>query len=158
MNMKEKANDFKLKIDLVPSTSWYNNLRKAVSKSKWDKIRKKAYSDYGYKCGICDAEGRLSCHEIWIYDDENHIQKLEGFIALCTMCHHVKHIGFAGILAQQGKLDYGKVIAHFMSVNKCDYEDFEEHREKAFEIWKTRSENEWNVELGEYENDVKRGE
>ena len=158
MNMKENPNDFKLKIDLVPSTSWYNNLRKLVSKNKWDKIRKKAYSDYGYKCGICGADGRLSCHEIWGYDDENHIQKLEGFIALCTMCHHVKHIGFAGILAQQGKIDYDKVIAHFMSVNKCDYEDFEEHREEAFKIWKKRSECEWNVELGEYENDVKRGE
>ena len=25
-----------------------------------------------------------------------------GFIALCDMCHHVKHIGYAGVLQARG--------------------------------------------------------
>ena len=81
------------------------------------------------------AEGRMNCHEIWEYDDKNHIQKLLGFIALCSMCHHVKHIGFAGILAREGKLNYEKVVEHFMTVNNCDRRTFEEHRKRAFLIW-----------------------
>lgn len=72
MSMKEKSKELKLKIELVPSTSWYDNLRKYTLKQDWDKIRKKAYANYGYRCGICGAEGRLNCHEIWEYDEKTY--------------------------------------------------------------------------------------
>src|SRR5258708_31337818 len=98
--------DLKLTIELVPQTSWYSNLRKVLSQSEWDKIRTKAYADYGNKCGICGATGRLNCHEIWQYDGQRRAQKLIGFIALCDLCHHLKHIGLASHLLRQGKLDY----------------------------------------------------
>ena len=153
MNMKSK--ELQLKIELVPSTSWYDNLRKVLPKSEWDKIRKAAYVNYGHWCGICGTEGRLNCHEIWEYDDKKHIQKLKGFIALCDMCHHVKHIGLAGILASEGKLDYEKVIEHFMKVNNCDRRTFEEHKKRAFDEWRKRSQHEWHVDLGEYEDVIK---
>ncbi|MFQ5796840.1 MAG: HNH endonuclease [Candidatus Bipolaricaulia bacterium] len=153
--MKSKSDGLKLTIELVPSTSWYNNLRKYTSKKDWDKIRKRIYAEYGHRCGICGAEGRLNCHEIWEYDNKKHMQKLIGFIALCDMCHHVKHIGLAGILASEGKLDYGKVVEHFMRVNKCNEKTFEEHREKAFDEWHKRSQHEWHVDLGEYKDVIK---
>lgn len=153
MNMKSK--ELRLKIELVPSTSWYNNLRKYITKEDWDKIRKTAYANYGYRCGICGAEARLNCHEIWEYDDKKHIQKLKGFIALCDMCHHVKHMGLARIFASKGKLDYEKVIEHFMKVNKCDRIIFERHKEKAFVQREKRSSHEWQVDLGEYNDIIK---
>jgi hypothetical protein len=34
----------------------------------------------------------LECHEEWDYDDETHVQKLTGLIALCGRCHRVKHL------------------------------------------------------------------
>jgi len=141
----------KLTIELVPSSSWWNNLRKLLPKNQWDIIRKRAYATSGHRCAICNAKSRLNCHEIWHYDDDNHIQRLEGFIALCDLCHHVKHIGLAGILAKQGRLDYEKVIEHFMKVNNCSREDFLEHRRQAFEIWSSRSRHPWNIDFGEYE-------
>jgi hypothetical protein len=147
-----KLKELRLKIELVPSTSWYNNLRWYITKKDWDKIRKATYATYGYKCGICGAEGRLNCHEIWEYDDKKHIQKLKGFIALCDMCHHVKHIGLAGIMALEGKLDYKKVIEHFMSVNNCDRRTFEKHKKRVFEEWRERSKHKWYVDLGEYKS------
>lgn len=150
------AKELKLTIELVPATSWYNNLRGVLPKSVWDKIRKRTYTEYGHKCGICGAEGRLNCHEIWEYDDQNHVQKLAGFIALCDLCHHVKHMGLAAILASEGKLDYERVVEHFMKVNGCDRKAFEEHRTKAFDQWRERSQYEWNVNLGEYEGLVER--
>jgi len=149
--------ELKLTIELVPSTSWYNNLRSVLPKSVWDKIRKKTYAKYGYRCGICGAKGRLNCHEIWEYDDQNHVQKLVGFIALCDLCHHVKHIGLASILASEGKLDYERVVEHFMKVNGCDRKTFERHRREAFDQWRERSRYDWNVDLGEYESLVKPG-
>jgi len=153
--MKARPKELKLKIELVPSTSWYDNLRKYIHKKDWDRIRKQAYANYGYKCGVCGDEGRLNCHEIWEYDDKKHVQKLVGFIALCDMCHHVKHIGLAGILADEGKLDYKEVVEHFIEVNSCDKNTFMKHREKAFKQWQERSRHEWQVDLGEYSKFVK---
>ncbi len=145
-----KPQQLKLFIELVPQKSWYNNLRKVIPPEEWDKIRKKSYQDAGHKCAICGSEGKLNCHEVWNYNDKTYLQKLEGFIALCDMCHHVKHIGLAGILDSQGKLDYEKVVEHFMKVNQCDKRTFEEHRKRAFGEWRERSKHGWQVDLGEY--------
>ena len=97
----------------------------------------------------------MNLHEIWNYDDKKHVQKLEGFILLCRMCHHVKHIGLAGILANQGKLGYDRVIEHFCKVNDCTKKEFEKHKAKAFEIWRERSEYEWNQDFGKYKEFIK---
>ena len=92
---------FKLTIELVPATSWYANLRKLIPKADWDKLRRQVYARYGHRCGVCGASNtRLNCHEIWKYEQRKRIQRLLGFIALCDLCHHVKHIGLAGILAR----------------------------------------------------------
>jgi len=144
--------ELKLTIELVPSTSWYSNLRKYLSKEDWDRIRRRTYAEYGYRCGICEAEGTLYCHEIWEYDDKQHIQRLVGLIALCKMCHHVKHIGLAEILSMEGKLDYEEVVFHFMKVNNCDKRTFEKHRERAFDEWYKRSQHEWRIDLGEFKD------
>ena len=141
----------KLQIELVPSTTWYNNLRKEIPKEKWDALRRKVYSRYGYRCGICKAQGRMNCHELWSFDEKRHIQTLNGFISLCDMCHHVKHIGLAGILASRGELDYEKVIGHFMKVNGCGRNVFEAHRDEAFAEWKERSKHQWKVVVGNFE-------
>lgn len=142
----------KLKIDLVPSTAWYSNLRKKVPSKEWDKIRKQSYADANHECEICGAEGRLNCHEIWEYDDKKYIQKLKGFISLCNDCHMIKHIGFAGIQASKGFLDMDKLIEHFMKVNNVDKKTFEDHKEKSFEIWRERSKEEWTTDLAQWSN------
>jgi hypothetical protein len=93
---------------------------------------------------------QMSCHEIWQYDDEHHIQKLAGFIALCPMCHHCKHLGKAGLLAAEGKLDFEKVIEHFMRVNQCSREEYEAHSKEVWCIWRERNEHTWTTNLGMY--------
>jgi hypothetical protein len=64
----------------------------------------------------------------------------------------VKHLGMAIVLSNQGKLDYKKVVEHFMRINNCDRATFEEYRIKAFDQWRARSQHDWKVELGDYEN------
>lgn len=140
-----------LRIELVPSTSWYDNLRKLIPKERWEVLRRKVYAKYGHRCGICKADGRMNCHELWEFDEWHRIQKLIGFISLCDMCHHVKHIGLAGILASEGKLDYEKVVEHFMKVNGCSRQLFELHRKEAFAIWEKRSKFDWKVVVGDFE-------
>jgi len=143
-------NALRLSVELVPSTAWYSNLRNRLPKKDWDKIRHRTYAEYEYRCSICSVASKLNCHEIWEYDDTLHIQRLAGFVALCDWCHHVKHLGFAAILAARGQLDYEKLIEHFLRVNDCDRNTFEEHSKNAFEVWERRSRHEWRTDLGKY--------
>lgn len=146
----------KLEIELVPSTVWHSSLYRLLSRKVWNKIRIEIIRENGRKCQVCgETEGIMNLHELWRYDDGKHIQKLEGFILLCKMCHHVKHIGLAGILASQGKLDYEKVVEHFCKVNKCTKREFKEHEVKAFETWERRSKHQWKQDFGEYKEFVR---
>jgi hypothetical protein len=135
----------RLTIELVPATSWGANLRDVLPAAEWDRLRRQVYAASGHRCAICRAGGRLHCHELWDYDDTRHIQALRGLVALCTLCHHVKHIGHAHLLAEQGKLDYEQVVAHFLRVNGCDRATFERHRAAAFAQFSERSRYEWQI-------------
>ena len=140
----------RLSIELVPSSSWGQNLRDLLTREQWDVLRRKTYEHYGYRCGICHSNTRLYCHEIWSYDDTNHVQTLTGLIALCKICHHCKHMGYAGILASRGELDLEQVKAHFLRVNGCSQEVFQMHQEYAFQLHEERSQHEWTVDIGKY--------
>ena len=128
-----------LTAELVPSTFWYSNLRKVLSKEDWDSIRLQVYEHFKNKCALCETTGALHCHEIWRYDDTLHLQTLDGFYALCPWCHPIKHLCYAGILANQGKLDYDRLIRHFMQVNNCDRAAFKNHHNAVMEQWERRS-------------------
>lgn len=137
--------NYKLTIELVPKTSWFDNVRSAVTKSQWDDVRKQVYQQASHKCEICGDVGAkhpVECHEIWNYDDIKLIQKLDGMIALCPNCHMVKHIGLAEI---QGKLN--KAILHLKKVNKISKREAEEYVTASFALWAKRSCHQWKVDL-----------
>ena len=151
-----KDNTLKLTIELVPSTVWESSLYRLMTKEAWNSIRDGFIRENGRRCQVCgETNGIMNLHEIWNYDDEEHVQKLEGFILLCRMCHHVKHIGLAGILASEGKLNYDDVIGHFCKVNNCSKRDFEKHKKDSFEAWNKRSKHQWKQDLGKYKEFIK---
>jgi len=137
----------KLTIELVPSSSWGQNLRNLLKPKMWEVLRKKTYQRSNFRCAICGASGKLEAHEVWKFDDKNHIQKLVDLIALCKKCHAVKHIGFAGIKGSFGKVSYEEIVAHFTRVNACDRKTFQDSLKKAFEKFEKRSQFEWNLDL-----------
>src|SRR5437879_6407923 len=129
----------KLEIDLVPRTCWAKSLCKLARPSAWEKLRKKVYADAGNCCQICGAGGRLSCDEIWRYDDEKNVQLLVGLRSLCTLCHFGKHIARARQVAAEGHLNIDAVIEHFLTINGIDRTAFEEHEKQAWAEWTKRS-------------------
>ncbi len=138
--MKEK-----LTIELVPQTAWFSNVRSMVSKEDWDILRRETYKKAHYKCEICGGVGDrhpVECHEIWQYDDSNHIQKLAGLIALCPSCHEVKHIGLASVHGRQ-------YIAkeHLAKVNGWSEEQVDQYVDEQFEKWQQRSRYQWEIDL-----------
>lgn len=134
-----------LTIELVPSSSWYRNVRSNVSKEEWDRIRKIVFNRAGYICEICGGRGPkwpVECHEVFEYDDERHIQKLARLVALCPACHEVKHIGLAGV---RGRQDIA--IAHLARVNNWSLKDARLYLEGCFETWSRRSRHQWTLDL-----------
>lgn len=140
----------KLPLDLVPESSWGENLRNKLGRSKWDKLRKSVLADQGNRCAICSSTVKLQCHEVWEFNDRSGTQHLRGFQATCSMCHLASHIGLAQNLAAQGHVDLENVVAHSLRVNGIDRQQFEELKTQALHVWRQRSAREWKLELGEW--------
>lgn len=135
----------RLTIELVPSTCWFSNVRSNVTKEQWNRLRKDTYKKANYRCEICGGQGSkhpVECHEIWHYDDENLVQRLDGLIALCPSCHQCKHIGLATVNGKQEE-----AIFHLAKVNNWEFSKAVDYTEKSFEIWKQRSEHQWKLDI-----------
>lgn len=150
------SRQLRLTIELVPRSCWRGNIRNLCPTALWDEIRKNTFDEYGHKCGICGKRGSLNCHEIWDYDERTHHQILTGFIALCGLCHNVKHLGFAFALARKKGIRIEPVIEHFLKINQCDERAFEKHLAEAAEQWRKRSKHTWRLDLGEYDTLVRK--
>jgi hypothetical protein len=136
----------KLIPELIPRTSFFKNLRSMLTSEQWDIIRKATYQKASHRCEICDADGRIECHEIWEYNDneKNSIQKLVGLIALCPKCHEVKHLGFAQL---NGRLK--EAMRHMSKINGMTNKETERIVIKAFGLWEKRSEKKWELDISE---------
>jgi hypothetical protein len=146
--------EYKLTIELVPKTAWYTNVRSNVSKSEWDRIRKKSYTLANNICEICGETGKsqgynhnVECHEIWQYDDNIKKQTLMRLVSLCVFCHKCKHPGLAQI---NGELNI--VINQLMKVNNISKDEAEKLLDDAFTIWRERSKYEWNLDISYIQN------
>lgn len=134
-----------LELNLVPASSWFNNVRSMVSRSQWDMIRKQVYSEAYHLCQICGGVGPnhpVEAHEQWNFDDINNIQKLQNMIALCHACHQVKHFGFAQV---SGKEDVA--LKHLMKINKMNKRQAEKYIKECLEQWYQRSLKNWKLDL-----------
>jgi hypothetical protein len=134
-------------IDLIPSTSWFTNVRSCIRPCDWNRLRRLVYDRANGKCECCNAipanwGGSLEAHERWHYNNRNGVQKLMRVIALCKMCHTATHMGLADI---RGTGDRAR--AHLMRVTKMDKEDLMRHSEVASRIWSDRSKRKWKLDL-----------
>lgn len=138
-----------LTIELVPSTCWFSNVRSQLPKKEWDRLRKESYKQAKYKCEVCGGSGlkqgykhALECHEIWTYDDETKVQKLDGLISLCVRCHQVKHIGRTTIIGKQPE-----AFKHLEKVNGWDHKEVVDYVAESFIIHRWRSNWYWTLDI-----------
>ena len=144
----------KLEIELVPRPLWGKNPRSAMGQANWDIVRRATYAEYGNKCGICGASGRMEAHEIWEYNDIENIQTLTGLIALCWDCHKIKHFGMSRILADRGELNLNLLVDHFLKVNNVSLHEFHVHYQQAVAMHVHRSAQAWTQNWGPYQEYV----
>lgn len=143
----------KLTCELVPTNQWGTNLRSVLAPKVWDELRRACYARAGHRCEICNGVGSkhpVECHEIWEYTDGPvFIQKLTGLIALCPMCHKVKHIGFA---YTQGDRAFMAALNHLAKVNGWSPDRTYKYVGNQFEIHRIRSQLNWVMDLDWLDN------
>ena len=129
-------------IELVPSTSWYTNLRSILSRKEWDAIRNKCYAEANHKCEICGADNKIECHEKWQYNDELKTQTLIGLIALCPTCHMVKHAGRTIAIGKEYV-----VLRQLMKINNMTKAESINYIDEQFKVWNIRSNYDWEQDI-----------
>ncbi len=135
----------RLTIELVPKTSWYNNVRALTDELGWDRIRRQVYRQADYRCEVCGGKGPehpVECHEVWRYDDRTGVQLLVRMIALCPACHQVKHIGLANVKGQSAQ-----ARGHLARVNGWTLAQADAYIAEAFQVWAQRSGGPWTLDL-----------
>lgn len=140
----------KLEIELVPKTSWFNNLRKFLSKKDWETIKTLTFKTTNYRCEICGGKGPkhpVECHEVWDYDDVSHIQTFIRTIALCPACHRAKHLGFQATL---GERNFQSTLNHIKKVNNMTDDELESYVSKIFTQHQERSQHQWSINLNRF--------
>lgn len=144
--------DPKLSVELVPSSSWGQNVRSVINRRGWRLVRERVLEQANYTCEICGNDlsrrkDRLHCHEIWDYQISTEEyrkgkQVLTGLQCLCHNCHEVKHIGLA---FHNNRGD--QATTHLADVNGWSNEEAIEYVLKAFAVWEQRSLNKWELDL-----------
>ena len=139
----------KLTIELVPTTCFFSNVRSELPATEWDRLRKASYEAAGFKCEVCSGSGlnqgykhALECHEIWEYDDTDHIQYLRGLISLCPRCHQVKHMGRTTVIGKQAV-----AFKHLEVVNGWNHKEVVDYVAESFLIHRYRSQFEWKLDV-----------
>lgn len=142
-----------LNIDLIPKTSWGASLSNSLTKESWDSIRKPIVLAHNNRCQICGLKGKtlsnsirdVDTHELWSYSkisDPIKIQKLVGFMCLCSSCHLMFHLGFADVIKKQEV-----TIKRLKMLEKKDDKEIQLKISKIFNVWNERSKHEWMLDL-----------
>ena len=138
-------------MELVPKSSWGQNLRKILTDDQWDIVRKDCYEKANHICEICGGTGKdqgylhaVECHEKWDYTigSPNGHQVLTGVIALCPRCHMVKHMGLTEIRGKKVE-----AIQHMAHVNEYLVRDAYQDVSLGFVEWGNLNSYSWKVDV-----------
>lgn len=142
--MKKNAG-LKLPLELIPTSQTHKSLHHHLDWQKWDTIRHRVYRRSRKNCEICGGRGGrhpVECHEIWSYDMDTLVQKLERLQALCPYCHRVKHMGATGV---RGK--FKKSLERFRSINRLQMQTAKDIVTAAQRRWIIRSAYQWTMDI-----------
>ena len=136
-----------LRLEIEPITygSRCASLANLLPRTDWDKLRRSVYKRAGYRCQICVCEGRMYCHEKWLYNEQTGYQWLVGLEALCKDCHDTKHLFFTNCSYRRTNL-----FQHFLTVNRLTREQGLEYLRAVSWQQKRLNQRDWIINYGDY--------
>lgn len=145
MELTKEEKEFLLMPKALPSSSHYANLRKILSQSKWDKLRKMTYERASFQCELCSSKPkRLEAHELWFFDFEHKVQYLKRLVGLCLKCHSLQHALLLRLHHDQGFKNAQVVVNHYnkLTNNKLTFDQFFALANKEHNLYEKI---EWNI-------------
>lgn len=146
--------------DLIPSsTCQASNVRSLVPERVWVRIRRQVRDEAGGRCERCGRVGRrvpgvrspglLEAHELWSYDDVEHVQSLIKIECLCPDCHQAMHWVFNWAPTNGSEFHLGPRLAMIEMIEKIGLTegDLGQHHAEVWRIYEERSEHDWQLEL-----------
>ena len=131
--------------ELIPASSWCNNLRNILTRQQWTNISKVVRNKTDGNCEICGRNVKtLHAHETWEFDYITNMQKLIKIRAVCPMCHSTIHIGRSAILGKELP-----ALKWYAKLNNISFEEAKSDENKALEIYEQRSKINWNIDINE---------
>jgi hypothetical protein len=130
-----------LYVDILPKGSNIS-IKRLLSDSDFSRLRNLLVKRVAYRCECCGEEcissekKYLEICECFSYNFNTRVQKLERLMGLCKKCYTTTRLS-----------DKGVALAHLMDVNGLDKDDAKQHIYESYDIWKTRSEIKWEVDL-----------
>jgi hypothetical protein len=142
----------KLKPALVPRPLWGRSLYRKLPRKQWQALRRSVLEAAANTCAYCAAvyEKNMVCHEVWAYDDLNHVATLTAFEIGCRDCDSVSHFGHTLVSAGDDALDDrgDHVIAQLMKVNGISEREAHKLLDDAFGKWMDRSKHKtWAIQI-----------
>lgn len=134
-----------LSIELVPKSSWEDNLRSRLTPAEWRQVKTATFERADWVCEKCGGRGHrhpVECHEEWHYDDVRCVQKLIRTIALCPDCHQAVHFGLARVRGVEDK-----ARAQLMKVNRWNESQVDAHIATASRLGFERSCKTWTLDI-----------
>jgi len=95
----------------------------------------------------------MVCHEVWAYDDLNHLATLTAFEIVCRDCDSVLHLGksllIGGKRGDEGTTERGEqAVAQLMKVNGITKKQANKLIDDAFGQWIDRSKHRtWAIQI-----------
>lgn len=136
----------RLRVEMVPQSSWYKDLRELLDEAIWERISSLVAERAGGRCEICGGRGPrhrpVECHELWRFDDPVRVQTLVRVVALCPDCHAVKH--WETVRKHGGDT---QARAHLARVNGWSLAQTDAHIRDAFGRWAQRNQGPWILDL-----------
>lgn len=150
----------KLKIQLIPETTYGKNVRSNISTDSWQRISNVIRYQANGICSICGKENLDVCdmdaHEVWKYKTikrkgkKTRIQSLYKIIPVCKLCHATIHLGFT-----TNRGGHEVAARHYMKVNQCGRKKFIKEEKQAYKKWRKRSKHNWIIDINtEYLNQI----
>ncbi|MBX2813833.1 MAG: hypothetical protein KTR25_18595 [Myxococcales bacterium] len=135
--------------DMIPRNTWYVNLRSAMTKEGWYRLRQKVYDKAGNRCQVCGGKGSrwsVECDEQWAFIEPGYdgvgTQLLRCLTALCPDCHSLRHLGYSSVV---GRLP--QALEHMAYINRWTDEKCKNYETEAFGQWARRSSMTWQFDI-----------
>lgn len=135
----------RLPLSLIPVTA-VENARTVLAPQHWQAVAKQVYTAAQHHCQVCGGRGEMNCHEVWLFQDGEGVQRLEALLCLDRRCHHAVHLGNTRTRSGSDAVA-AAALAHLAAMNRWSVPEAAAYARRELIICRARSRRTWRLDL-----------